>query len=244
MLLTPAQIQEAASKALEAKDAKSAEEIVRSILKTDFAQQELDIQQRKEYAEGQVITAKFLRRHVRDYNPCQANYEALVEYLTTNQMDFTLDNLEAAFTDLLEQGDKLAPFEGTTASVPAAAAPITPAAAPAPAASAAVLPPAVEVVLEPATPAQSAAISQPAAVATAPTPVPAANPQGTRRPGVNGAIAPGTLSAQRPGTPDPALDRKAFLKTVKAMTPEVMKAKLKHDPQFVKQLVAYGIKVQ
>jgi hypothetical protein len=89
------------------------------------------------------------------------------------------------------------------------------------------------------------AVVTPVVDATAPTSVAAHNAQpATRRPGVGGSIAPGEFSAQRPGAPDPVLARKEFLKTVRDMKPDVMKNKIKTDPQFVKTLESYGIKVR
>jgi hypothetical protein len=242
-LLTPAEISAAATKALEGKDAAEAEKIVRSVLENDFKQKETALLNEREYAEGQKIGNTFIRRHLHDFNANEANLKALGEYLREHNMEFTLDNLEAAFIDLRDQGNKLAAVNAAvtrpaeSANTPATA---TPAAAPtselpATAPAAAVTPP---VVAQPA-----AAVSQPVVEATVSTPV-APNPApATRRPGVNGSITPGTMSAHRPGAVDPALARKEFMKELKAMTSDQIRKKL-NDSQFVKQLETYGVKVR
>jgi len=245
-ILTPEQISEAARLALESKDASKVTEIIHQVIDTEYQKRELDIKQQQWREDGRRIANEFMRRHLHDYNPCEANNKALGEYLEVNDLDYTLDNLEVAFQDLKEQGDKLAKVEtSATTHVTEAAnpAPVIAVAAPAaPAIPVAEPPAAVPALVEPA---QPVAVVAPVVEATAPTPAAALNVQpAARRPGVNGGIAPGTLSAQRPGTPDPALARKEFLQIVKKMAPEVMKAKLKNDPQFVKQLLAYGIKIQ
>jgi hypothetical protein len=233
--LSPEAIAEAARIALEAKDASKITDVIHATIETEYQKRETELKNKEAFESGRSISNEFMRRHLHDYNPCEANQKAIGEYFATHNLEFTLDNLEAAFQDLLEQGDKIA---AVTANPVAVAAKVTPA------------PPAIPVaetpaVVQPSVVAQPAAPSQPVVEATVPTPAAAHNVQpAARRPGVNGGLAPGSLSAQRPGTPDPALARKEFLKTVKDMKPEVMRAKLKSDPQFVKQLQAYGIQVR
>lgn len=245
-VLSPEAISEAARIALESKDTVKVTDVIRQVIETEYQKRERELTEKQWREDGRRIANEFMRRHLHDYNPCDANNKALGEYLETNNLDYTLDNLEVAFQDLLEQGDKLAKVE-TVATRQASEA-----ANPAPAATAATpvapaIPEAETVIAVPAsvTPAQPVAVVAPVVEATATTPATAPNVQPVaRRLGVNGAIAPGSLSAQRPGTPEPALARKEFLKTIRDMKPEVMKAKLKSDPQFVKQLLAYGIKIQ
>jgi hypothetical protein len=38
-----------------------------------------------------------MRNHVEDFNPCKANADILSSYLETNELDWTVDNLEVAF---------------------------------------------------------------------------------------------------------------------------------------------------
>lgn len=248
-VLTPEQISEAARVALESKDPAKVTDVIHQVIETEYQQRERDLKQKENLAEGRAIANEFMRRHLPDYFPCEANNKALGEYLDAHKLDYTLDNLEAAFEDLVEQGDKLAKAEKTVAAIPAPAAanPVAAAAVATPVTP--IIPvtetPAAVPVSETPVPAQPAAVVAPVVEATAPTPAAAHNVQSAaRRPGVNGAIAPGSLSAQRPGTVDPALTRKEFLQTVKKMDPGTMKKKLKTDPQFVKQLLSYGIKIQ
>jgi len=245
-LLTPEQISAAAAAALQEKDSNKAQDVVRDILRAEFSKQELTLQEKKDYLDGLKIGNEFRAKHLYDFNSCEANIKQLMDYLKEANMEFTLDNLEAAFTDLNEQ-EKFVPVvkpvwaENTVteaanpapaAAVAAPAAPAIPVAVPSAAVASSVAP-------------QPTAPSQPVAETTVPTPAAAPNVQpAARRPGVNGSLPPGTLSAQRPGTPEPALARKEFLQSVKKMDAETMKHKLKTDPQFVKQLAAYGIKVQ
>jgi hypothetical protein len=246
-ILSPEEIAEAARVALESKDSSKITDVISEVIESKYKQRETELKKKQDFEEGRQISNDFMRQHLHDYNPCEANQKAIGEYFAEHKLDFTRDNLEAAFQDLKEQGDKLAPVENTGATRQA-----TVAANPAPVATPATpAPPAIPVAETPAVvpasapPAQPPAPSQPVVEATAPTPVAAPNVQpAARRPGVNGSLPPGTLSAQRPGAPDPALARKEFLKTVKDMKPEVMKAKLKSDPQFVKQLESYGIRIR
>jgi hypothetical protein len=234
---------------LEAKDATEAEKIVRSVLDSTFKQKELELQQQREFQEGVKIGNEFVMRHLYDFNACRANMVALGEYLKEHGLDFTLDNLEVALVDLQEQGDKLAPVQRraeaqrpveqatntpVTTAAPTVAAPAElPPAAPAAATATVVAQPTVE---------QTA--SQPAVAATVTTPVVANQPTTTRRPGVNGSLPPGTMSANRPSAVDPAQARKEFMRELKTMDPQVMRKKLATDPQFVKQLQTYGIHIQ
>jgi|ERR1700723_373477 len=56
-------------------------------------------------AEGLAIGYRFARAHLQDYYPCDANAKTLNDFLQSNNLEFTFDNLEIAF---LEVGDKLA----------------------------------------------------------------------------------------------------------------------------------------
>jgi hypothetical protein len=246
-VLSPEEISEVARIALEEKDPAKVVDVINATIETSYKQREADLGARIQQENGRAISNDFMRRHLHDYVPCTANSLAIDEYFKEKDLQFTSDNLEAVFQILKEQGNKLAKVE-PSASVPAvvAANPVAPAAVATP------VTPAIPVVAETAatvsaleTQAPPQAIVTPVVEATAPTSVAAHNAQpAARRPGVGGSIAPGSLSAQRPGAPDPALARKEFLKTVHDMDPKVMKAKLKNDPQFVKQLASYGIPIK
>jgi ribosomal protein L17 len=246
-VMTAEEIKATALKALEAKDAVEAEKLVRGVIENDFKAKEAELARQREFENGRTIGNKFCRTHLHDYNPCEANNKALGEYLKEHGLDFTYENLEAAFIDLTEQGDKLAPVSQTEAKRPVEQAPNAPVTTAAPAVTAqAELPPAPTAAAT--TEAQPTVVqaSQPAVAATATTPVAtqhnAATP--TRRPGVNGSLPPGSMSANRPAAVDPAQARKEFMRELRDMKPEVMKAKLKNDPQFVSQLRTYGIRIQ
>jgi hypothetical protein len=244
-ILTPEQISEAARLALESKDPAKVTEVISEVIESQYQQREKDLKAKEWREEGRAIANEFMRRHLHDYNPCDANQKELGVYLSEHNLEFTVDNLEFALADLLEQGDKLVKVEntGTTKHAVEVANPTTPATVAASAAPAIpVVDPAAAVPTEPT---QPAAPSQPVAEITVTTPAAAPNVQpAARRPGVNGSLPPGTLSAQRPGAQDPALARKEFLQSVKKMDPETMKKKLKTDPQFVKTLLSYGIRIQ
>lgn len=240
-ILTPAEIQAAATKALEAKDAAEAEKLVRGLLESEFRQKELQLQQQKDFQEGVRIANEFVMKHLYDFNPVRSNMIALTDYLRENSLDLTLDNLEVAFIDLNEQGNKLAPVTGQTKSVEQ---PTNTVATTVPAVSATSGTPAVEAPVV-ATPviAQPVAVSAPVVEATVTTPVAANQPPATRRQGVNGSLPPGSLSVPRLIPIDPAQARREFLQNFKSLSTVEMRKKL-NDPQFVKQLNAYGIKAQ
>lgn len=245
-LLSPEAISEAAKMALESKDLNKVVDVIHASIESEYKKREDEIAEKMWQEQGARISNTFMRNHLHDYNPCDANKKALDEYFAEKNLEFTLDNLEAAFLDLMSE-NKLVKASNVftqrqaaeTANPVPVAVEVTP------------VSPAIPVAETPASATASAVPAQPVAVvvppveATAPTPAAALNVQpAARRPGVGGSIAPGSLSAQRPGTPDPALTRKEFLKTVREMKPDVMKAKLKNDPQFVQQLLAYGIKIR
>lgn len=245
-----------ATKALEAKDATEAEKIVRNLIATEFSKKDEELREQREHEAGVSIGNAFLRNHIDDFFVCEANNKALGTYLKEHRLEFTLDNLEAAFVDLKEQGALVerktstaksaepTPNASATATgdtnVPASTA--TPAQPNQPAAAASTPQSVSAPVTQPAA-AQASVASQPGNEATVTTPATANTPHVARRPVVSG-VMPGSLSAQRPGTPDPALARKEFMKTIRAMDPKIMAARLKNDPQFVKQCEAYGIRTR
>lgn len=248
-----------ATKALEAKDAVEAEKIVRNLIATEYSKKDEELRQQREHEAGVAIGNAFLRNHIDDFFVCEANNKALGRYLKEHRLEFTLDNLEAAFLDLKETPGGLverpvrastakpaepAPNASATATgdtnVPASTA--TPAESNQPAAAASTPQSASAPVTQPAA-AQASVGSQPGNEATVTTPATANQPHVARRPVVSG-VMPGSLSAQRPGTPDPALARKEFMKQIRTMDPKVMAQRLKTDPQFVKQCEAYGIRTR
>ena len=253
-LLTVDEMKAIATKALETKDASEAEKVVRNLISSEFAKKEEELKQKSDYQAGVAIGQQFLRNHIQDFYVCDANHKALGDYLKDHRLEFTLDNLEAAFLDLKDQGVLAEKPGKASASKPAetlntsstatgdtnVTAPATPTAVPNSPAAAEPTPQSVSTPVTQPVVAQAPVVNQPVNGATVTTPATANQPHVARRPVVSG-IQPGTLSAQRPGTPDPALARKEFMKQIREMDPKVMQRKLKTDPQFVKQCEAYGM---
>lgn len=150
--------------------------------KADAAQQRLmENERRKAAHETEQIRQKgvsleFLKKHLHDFNNCQANVQLIGSYIEENQLVWTLDNLEIAFNALESE---LAPVVKPVAPVtPVNPAPVTPA----PAVATQTTPPAVRpevIVPAPVTPPANPAPAQP-------------------RPGVNGGLVPGQQSGSRP----------------------------------------------
>jgi len=129
----------------------------------------------QEEARQQAVSLAFLRKHLTDFNNCDANVKMMGEYMQENQLAWTLDNLELA---LIAKESELAP-------VVQQAAPVVPV-NPAPAVTPVVTTPAAPVVVQPVVPAPV----QPAPVVNPVVPAP--------RPGVNGGIVPGENTGVRP----------------------------------------------
>ena len=192
---------------------------------------------------GAIIAESWMETHEDDFLPCQAATQILSDWLNQNKKPITFANLEAAYSATKHQLPKperpavavapAAPVDNPPAAAAVASAPVTPP-IPAPMASAA------------ATPSTAAPVasSQPPASAPAPAPVAAAkSAEATRRPGVNGGIVPGSLSAQRPTeTVQPTTTRAELLHEVNKMSRDEYRRKLK-DANFVKRLEAAGIPV-
>ncbi len=242
-LLSPEAIQEAARLALQEKDPAKVTDVIEQVIQTKYSERELEVKRAEWRAQGRQIALEFQRRHLHDYNACEANNKALGMYIQENNLEYTLDNLEAAFVDLMEDNKlvKVPTFQKTATETvnpePVAAVAVS-------AAPAITVAEVLAAVPASAAPAQPEVIVAPPVEATAPTPAAPNQQPAARRPGVNGSLPPGSMSAHRPETADPALTRKEFLKSVNRMGPEVMKKKLRDDPQFVQQLQAYGIKIR
>lgn len=123
----------------------------------------------QEAARAQHASLTFLKNHINDFNNCEANNIVLRDYILENELDWTVDNLELAFT---AKELELAP-------VVKPVAPVNP-------------PPVVPTIVAAPT------VAQPVVPAPAPV-VPAVNPTSAQpRPGVNGSLIPGDTSAIRP----------------------------------------------
>lgn len=242
-ILTDEQVKAAAEQALEEKDPSKAEDVVRAAIETQYAKREAELKAKENREEGRAISNEFMRRHLHDYNPCDANQKEIGEYFVAHKLDFTLDNLEVCFADLMDENKLVKverpfqrPVEGaanpapTTATAPAATEGTPPVASPAAA---------------PVSAAPQPAASTPPVEGTVTPSVAPNNPApATRRPGVNGSLPPGSLSAQRPVPVDPSQARKEFMKKLNKMTSVEIRRERDTNPQFVKELATYGIKLQ
>jgi hypothetical protein len=165
-------------------------------------------------ARGKQIGYEFMQRHVKDFNPCKANSDLIGKYLEENQLEFTLDNLEIAFIALEHE---LAPV-----AVPASRVEVPPVdnpPVPVPQALPAVQHPSAELA------ARQAAAAAPPAAPVPPVTLPADNtPPATPRPGINGGLEPGSLSAQRPTVSgEPKYTREGILKMDKEKLKRLVK---------------------
>ena len=215
--------------------------LVAAVRKVSAAEREAQIAEQTARARGVAVGNAWQADHKEDFLPCQANSNIIIGWLNANGLGATYENLELAFAATENQLVKPQPAPVEELHAPAVVNP--PAVAPAPvAAQPSITAPAAEVAptIEAAVP----TVHQ-APVATAPTPVaaPIAQPA-TRRPGVNGSLPPGSLTAARPSaqrTP-PVSTQAEMLALIKDMPREEYRKKLK-NPEFVAQLRAAGIPV-
>ncbi len=161
-----------------------------------------------ELARQKGVSYQFLMNHKNDFNNCQANVDLMKDYFQTNELPWTLDNLEIAFHAL---EDQLAPVAGPTVALP----PANPAPVVQPTATAA------------------APVVQP--VPTVPVvPTPPANPVPVQaRPAFNGGIVPGQNSAPRPVTKSSGLT----MAEITSWDGPTMRAKMR-NPQIRAQIEA------
>lgn len=243
-ILTDEELNAAAEQALQEKDPAKVKDVVRATIEAQYAKKEAELQKKSAEAEGRTIANEFMRRHLHDYAPNEANQKAINEYLVEHKLEFSLDNLEVAFDDLMSENRLVKVKKAFQTSVEVAANP-APTTAPATAATEGTPP-----VAQPAAATASTVVAQPAGVstpvveATVTTPAAPQSAPAARRPGVNGSLPPGTLSAPRPVPVDPAQARKEFMKSLKSMSAEEIRRKKNTDPQFQKSLATYGIKLQ
>lgn len=139
-------------------------------------------------ANAELVTYKFLQKHLYDFNNNDANRKMLGDYFQENNLEWTLDNLEAALVALEGQ---LAPVVQTSRATVTVENP-TPVSQPV--AQPAVIP------AQPAAPVTAPAVAQPARPALE-IPVPP-------RPGVNTSIQPGSMPGRRPGITTESTDAK------------------------------------
>lgn len=196
--LTDEQLEAALADIRKSEDPKQAVAALRRVTGAEDAEAERRaLKEEKAALAAQAISFEFMRQHLHDYNPCDANGKEIGKYITDNNLEWTRDNLEEAFDQVR---DKLAPPVAPAVSTPAPALVNAPVATPPQAAAIAEQAPVIETppaptVIAPATP-------EPPIVAAEPTPAPAApNPPVVRRV-PNSGIVPGT-TVGRPTGPAP-----------------------------------------
>jgi hypothetical protein len=226
-----------------AKDVTKLPDAVKKITAADRAQKIADETARQH---GVIVADLWLADHKEDFVVCDANNKIIGEWIKSagpngTPLEWTYDNLELAFEAnkaRLARPTYVAPVVETSAppaNNPPAAVPAVAVAAP--------IAPVAPTTVGPASNVETPA-SQPASATTAPTSVAATNAPAARRPGVNGSLPPGSLSAQRPSvSQEPvASTRSELLRQIAKMPREEYRKQLK-NAKFVAQLEAAGIPV-
>ncbi len=209
------------------KDLKSSDEAkaiaaARKISGSEVAKAELKAHEAEVQAQGKATAYDFMKHHIHDFNPCQANSDIIGKYLEDNQLEYTVDNLELAF---LAKENELAPVipKEPVRPTPPVVNPLPASevsaskmrkvvitkgeAYPTPEPGETLLIIEKEPVVVPAPPAVPATPAPPA------VPV---NPElPASRPGVNGGIAPGSLSGTKPVISTGKLTKAAILEMAK-----------------------------
>jgi hypothetical protein len=236
--------EEEANEALEvATKEKDPAKLQDAIKKVSKAEREAQIAREALEAQGRIIGKVWMEDHKDDFQPCDASSNIIGAWLRQNNREFTYENLELAYEATKHQLP--APTRQAVEEVPAAQVENPPAAATtAPAAPAASITPPAAAAAAPVSTATPPAVTPPAA-ATAPssTPVAATNTPAARRPGVNGSLPPGSLSAQRPSeqAAPQTTTRAELMKSIAKMPPTEYRKKLQTSKEFRDQLVAAGI---
>ena len=235
--------QEASVAVEEAAKEKDPIKLKNAISKVSKADRDAEIARETAKAQGAVIGNAWMADHKEDFQPCEANAKIIGDWLATNQLELSYENLELAFVANETRLAKPVP-QAPVVETPAAAVANPPAnasAVPAVATPSITAPPtaSAEPVLPPAT-----QTSQPAVAASESTSAAAPNAQpAARRPGVNGSLPPGTMSAQRPvAQQQPQTTRADLLKEMKKMSSDELRKKLKNT-EYVSKLRAAGIPV-
>lgn len=214
--LTEAEMVEAVKELLSEDTAKSAAAAQR-LKDTDpvLVKERVDAEKIKIAANAELVTYKFLQRHLYDFNNCDANRKILGEYFEENNLEWTQDNLEAALIAL--EGQLAPPVVQTSRATATVDNPTVP--VPQPAVQPAAIP--AKPTAVPAATATPAAPAQPARPALE-LPVPP-------RPGVNASIQPGSMPGRRPGITTEQADVKLTKADILKMPKDQLK-KLVADP--------------
>ena len=239
--------QEAEAALTDATNAADPIKLKEAITKVSKAEREQQLADETAREAGARIGTAFIHDHATDFLWCEASAQMMGKWLNSQvpKLEATYGNLELAYEatklnlpkpnkaqleDQLRQAGILSNVEApATVQPPTQAAPIA-------------QPVAASTVAEStATPTTAPPVAAPA---PQPTSAKVVNPPAARRPGVNGGLQPGTLSAQRPGsqqqTPQ-TTDRAALLKEIKSLTPTQYRQKVASSKEFRDRLAAAGI---
>jgi hypothetical protein len=236
--------QEASVAVEEAAKEKDPIKLKNAISKVSKADRDAEIARQTARAQGKVIVDAWIADHKEDFQPCEANSNIIGAWLAANQLELSYENLELAFVaneTRLAKPVPQAPVVEAPATV-VANPPANASAVPAVVTPSITVPPAAsaEQVLPPATQTSQAVVA-----ASEPTSAAAPNAQpAARRPGVNGSLPPGTLTAVRPvAQQQPQTTTRAeLLKDMKKMSSDELRKKLKNT-EYVSKLRAAGIPV-
>lgn len=191
--------QEAADAVEVASKEKDPAKLQDAIKKVSKAEREAEIARKAASAQGKIIADTWMEDHKHDFQPCDASSKIIGDWLTRNGREFSYVNLEAAFEATKHQLP--APTQQVVEEVSAAQVDNPPVVASvAPAASAASITSPAAAASETVLAANAQPVIAPVVVPTAPSSASAAatNTPAARRPGVNGSLPPGTLTAGRP----------------------------------------------
>ena len=221
--------------------------IVEAVKKTSRAEREQQIADQAAVEHGKVIGRIWMADHTDDFLPCDANSNAIGNWLKENNLVLSYENLDKALEATRQRLAPVVPATQPAIETPAPLAPNPP--APAPAAPAAV-PPSIPAPVAPAAvpvpPAAAPPVPPASAPAPVPTPVVAPIPVApARRPGVNGSLVPGASSAARPtavALPQETV-RAELLKVINSLSPAEYRKRLTTSKEFRDQHTAAGIPV-
>lgn len=228
------------------KDPDKLKEAIAKVVAAEEAAKQADAEARKE---GANVAALWMADHQHDFYPCTASSNIIKDYMVANSLTMTYENLEKAFQEVKDKLPKVERQQATEVTTSVAPVNNPPAATTqANAAQPASIPPteAAATVTQPTV--QTQAVAPPAVASQAPNATSAAptnSAPAARRPGVNGGLQPGTMSAARPSQvvqPTPAETRSVLLREINRMSRDEYRRKLR-DVNYVKKLEAAGIPV-
>lgn len=231
---------EAVEAASKEKDPAKLQEAIKKVSKAD---REAEIAREAAKAQGRIIGQTWMEDHKHDFQPCDASSKIIGDWLARNGREFSYENLELAFEATKHQLP--APTQQVVEETLATQVDNTSVAASvAPAAQAASITPPAAAAAEPVIPANTSAA--PTAASTAPLSASAAatNTPAARRPGVNGSLPPGTLTAGRPlRTQESTTTQQTaeFRRLVAKMPPQEFRKKMATSKEFRDQAQAAGI---